>query len=115
MQTLAIAGEQETCGEGMTLQGDRRKLPRRVMGGGGMAVFSDGIGAGTLARVGVVDASWTGIGVTSPVAASPGTSVSLVPDSLMWPRQTGIVVRCEADGQGGYRIGILSKRKMAAA
>lgn len=99
----------------LTLDTDRRKVPRRAMQGGAMAVFSDGPGPGALSRVDLVDASWTGIGVRSGVRVAPGTSVSLVPESPMWPRQTGIVVRCDPDGQGGYRVGILSKRSKAVA
>ncbi|MDX2130792.1 MAG: hypothetical protein SFY69_01910 [Planctomycetota bacterium] len=99
----------------MKLESDRRKTPRRTMNGGAMAVFSDGPGPGTLSRVEVLDASWTGIGVRSPAPVMPGSSVSLVPESPMWPRQTGIVVRCEPDGQGAYRVGIMSKRRSAVA
>jgi hypothetical protein len=33
----------------------------------------------------------------------------------MWPRQTGIVVRCEPTSDGHYRIGLLSKRNKAVA
>lgn len=95
-------------------QSDRRKTPRRTMTGGGMAVFSSSLGAGTLARVELLDASWTGVGISSPIAVEPGTSVSLVPDSPAWPRQTGIVVRCQHTGCG-YRIGLMSKRQKAVA
>ncbi len=96
-------------------QTDRRKLPRRAMTGGAMAVFSTNIGAGTLARVELLDASWTGIGIKSPIRVDPGAGVSLVPDSPMWPRQTGIVTRCEIDPHGGWRLGALSKQKKAVA
>lgn len=94
---------------------NRRKLPRREMSGGGMAVFSNGIGAGTLARVELIDASWTGVGIKSPIPAEVGSGFSLVPDSPMWPRQTGVVVNCVQDPRGGYRIGVLSKQKKAVA
>jgi hypothetical protein len=104
-----------THGTDEPISSDRRKLPRRAMTGGAMAVFSNGIGAGTLARVELLDASWTGIGVKSPIPVDPGAGVSLVPDSPMWPRQTGIVVRCSEDPQGGYRVGILSRSRRAAA
>lgn len=97
------------------IERERRKTPRRVMNGGAMAVFSTGIGAGTLVRVEVLDASWTGIGLRCPVEVAPGASVSIVPDDALWPRQTGIVVRCEPDAQGGYRVGLLSRKQKAAA
>lgn len=95
-------------------QSDRRRVPRRPMQGGGMAVFSNGHGAGTLVRVDLIDASWVGIGVKSPVKVEPGSSVSLVPDSAMWPRQTGVVVRCE-EAEDGFIVGLLSKRSKAVA
>ncbi len=97
-----------------TIEQERRKTPRRAMDGGAMAVFSNSIGAGTLVHVEILDASWTGIGIKSPIAVEPGASVSIVPESAAWPRQTGVVVRCEAD-EHGYRIGILSKRQKAVA
>jgi hypothetical protein len=96
-------------------QHERRRVPRRPMKGGGMAVFSTGLGAGTLVRVDLVDASWTGIGVHSPVEVAPGASVSLVPDDPMWPRQTGIVIRCEPCPEGGFSIGLLSRQNRAVA
>lgn len=95
-------------------QSDRRRVPRRPMPGGGMAVFSNSFGLGTLVRVDLIDASWTGIGIKSPVKVEPGSSVSLVPDSAMWPRQTGVVVRCE-ETDDGYIVGLLSKRSRAVA
>lgn len=98
-----------------TIEMERRKTPRRPINSGAMAVFSSQPGAGTLARVDVIDASWTGIGVRSPIAVDRGSSVSLVPESPAWPRQIGVVVRCEPDDEGGYRLGILSKRQRAVA
>lgn len=95
-------------------QSDRRRVPRRPMPGGGMAVFSNSFGAGTLVRVDLIDASWTGVGIKSPVRVEPGSSFSLVPDSPMWPRQTGIVVRCE-EAEEGFVVGLLSKRSRAVA
>lgn len=97
-----------------SLDTDRRRIPRKPMQGGAMAVFSSQMGAGTLVHVDLVDASWTGIGIKCPVPVQPGTCVSLVPDSPAWPRQTGVVVRCEA-GEGGYSIGLMSKRSRAVA
>jgi hypothetical protein len=110
MERIATTGTRQP-----TLEHDRRRVPRRPMNGGAMAVFSTGIGAGTLVRADLVDASWTGIGLRSPIAVEPGACVSLIPDDPMWPRQTGIVVRCDADDAGGYRIGLLSKQRKAVA
>ena len=42
-----------------------------------MAVFATGKAAGTLTRVDLLDASYTGLGFMSPVSVEPGTSVSV--------------------------------------
>ena len=65
-------------------------------------------------RVELMDASWTGIGFMSPVAIEPGSPCSLVPEDAMWPRQVGIVIRCEKDGDV-YRVGLRSRMAQAAA
>jgi hypothetical protein len=100
--------------EAPTFRFDRRRVPRRPMNGAAMAIFSGGVGAGTLARVELIDASWTGIGVMSDAPVEIGASCSLTPESPMWPRQIGIVVRCERDGDR-YRIGLRSRTNSVAA
>jgi hypothetical protein len=100
---------------------DRRRSPRKVVKGDAMAVFATGKGAGTLARVRLVDASWVGLGLASPIAVEPGTSVSIIPEDAMSPRQVGIVVRCEKGedtGEGGqdeYRVGVRCRAAKGAA
>lgn len=93
---------------------DRRALPRRPIAGHAMAVFSTGSTAGRLARVKLTDASWSGIGLTSSEPVELGASVSLTPEDAMWPRQVGVVVRCEKT-EDGYGIGLLSRQARAAA
>jgi hypothetical protein len=93
---------------------DRRSIPRRPIAGRAMAVFSSSNAAGTLVRVELIDASWQGIGIKSPIEVAPGASVSITPEDSMWPRQIGIVVRCEKDGEG-YRLGLRSRLAKAAA
>jgi hypothetical protein len=97
-----------------TLTFDRRGIPRRPIAGRAMAVFTSTNGAGTLVRVELLDASWQGIGVRSPVPVAPGASVSLTPEDAMWPRQIGIVVCCEKNGDG-FRLGLRSRLAQAAA
>lgn len=97
-----------------SLDFDRRKLPRRPISGHAMAVFTPGNSVGTLVRVELLDASWKGIGFRSPMAFAPGTLCSLTPEDAMWPRQVGMVLRCEKDGDG-YRVGLQSKLAQAAA
>lgn len=98
----------------LKIQHERRKVPRREVKGGAMAVFSSGRGAGTLARVELLDASWTGLGVVSPMEVEPGTAVSVIPEHAMSPRQVGIVVRCEKFDDG-WRLGLQCRTQKAVA
>jgi hypothetical protein len=93
---------------------NRRKLPRRPISGGAMAVFTENNGPGRLMRVELVDASWTGIGLRTSERIALGAACSLTPEDAMWPRQVGIVLRCEKDGEG-YRVGLQSRLAKAAA
>ncbi|GEM_PF-846372 len=93
---------------------ERRKLPRRVVKGNAMAIFASGRGAGTLTRVELLDASWTGLGLKSTMVVEPGTSVSVIPEHAMSPRHVGIVVRCEAV-EGGYHVGLMCRVQRAVA
>lgn len=79
-----------------------------------MAVFTDGPGAGRLVRVRLADASWNGLGVSSDLPVEVGSCVSIMPEHSMMPRQTGVVVRCDANGNG-YDIGIRCRAARAAA
>ncbi|HYE63672.1 MAG TPA: hypothetical protein VD997_16900 [Phycisphaerales bacterium] len=99
----------------LTLTDDRRHLPRRPIKGHAMAVFSTGPTTTKLARVELIDASWTGIGVKTTDPIELGTAVSLTPEDSMWPRQTGIVIRCEKLDNGAYHLGLATRRKQAVA
>jgi len=98
----------------LTMTDDRRNLPRRPIKGYAMAVFSTGPVSTKIARVELVDASWTGIGVKTADPVDLGVSVSLTPEDAMWPRQTGVVVRCERVEDGTYHLGLLSRQAKAA-
>ncbi len=93
---------------------ERRGLPRRPVCGHAMAIFSTGSTAGRLSRVELIDASWTGIAIRSAEPVELGASVSLTPEDAMWPRQVGMVVRCEKVDDG-YCLGLRSKRNKAVA
>src|SRR5262249_24564021 len=99
---------------GDTIEFDRRKLPRRPVSGHAMAVISQGSGPGKLMRVGLLDASWTGIGLRTSEPIAVGSACSLTPEDAMWPRQVGIVIRCERD-EDGFRVGLQSRMARAAA
>jgi hypothetical protein len=97
------------------LQPERRRVPRRVVSGGAMAIFSEGHGPGRLARVDLVDASWTGLGVRSPMKIEPGSTVSIIPEHAMSPRQVGVVMRCEQEHEGVYLVGVQCRTQKTAA
>lgn len=93
---------------------DRRRLPRKQMSGFAMAVFTAGIAAGTVVRVELIDASHTGIGIKCPIPVEPGASFSLIPEDRMMPRQVGVAVRCEGEGEE-FHLGLRMRRNMLAA
>jgi hypothetical protein len=93
---------------------ERRSVPRRPVKGHAMGVFSDGHAATKLMRVELVDASWTGIGVICSEPLEIGMTASLTPEDAMWPRQTGVVVRCDPC-EDGYHVGLLSRQRRAVA
>lgn len=115
---LTEAARESSADEGdsgtLKLPSERRKLPRRTVSGHAMAVFANGRGAGTLSRVELVDASWTGMGLKTNAPVEPGTSVSIIPEHAMSPRQVGIVVRCEAM-ESGYSVGLMCRTQKAVA
>lgn len=93
---------------------DRRRARRTRICGQAMAVFSDGVSAGRVTSVTLVDAGEGGLGVLCPFKVEAGSSFSLTPDVGPFPRRVGIVAHCKAVG-GEFRLGLRSKSKAAAA
>ncbi len=91
---------------------ERRRGPRARLAGQAMAVFSAGTSAGSLTFVTLIDASWGGLGVLSPIAVEPGTAFSMVPDAGSFPRAVGMVVRCER-ADAGFRLGLATTARRA--
>jgi len=96
------------------LKFDRRCETRRDIGGSALAVFTDSSAPGKLARVRLFDSSRGGMGIESQCPVEPGASFSLVPESASWPRQVGIVVRCDQTATG-YALGLRCRAVRAAA
>lgn len=92
---------------------DRRYSPRARLSGEAFAMFTDSITAGKLATIELVDGCAGGFGVRCPFAVEPGASFSMTPESGRMGRHVGMVVRCEADGDG-YRLGLRSRGTRAA-
>ncbi len=95
--------------EGGSLRFNRRRLPRKVLKGGAVAVFTEAFCAGSVVRIELTDGSHTGLGVTSPVAIEPGTTFSLIPDHPMMPRAVGVCVRCQRLENGTYAVGLRTR------
>ncbi len=96
------------------LRFDRRRQARRDLAGAALAVFTDSSAAGKLARVTLIDSSHGGMGVSTQCSVEPGASFSLMPETGTWPRQVGIVVRCDKNATG-YVLGLRSRMVRAAA
>jgi hypothetical protein len=94
---------------------DRRRMPRKAMKGHAMAVFTQGLCAGSVVRVELTDGSHTGLGIKSPVPVEAGTSFSLIPEHAMMPRAVGVAVRCELLPDGQYHIGLKTRMGALAA
>jgi hypothetical protein len=92
---------------------ERRLAERRPVRGGAMAAFFDEDGALSLTRVELVDASGGGMGLRCPVAVEPGVRFSLYSGTIPLPHTTGVVARCEEEGEE-FRVGLRCDRRMAA-
>ena len=94
---------------------ERRRAQRKPTTGGAMAVFGGGeSAAGTLTRVELVDTSFHGLCIKSPVKVHLGSNVSIIPDSAAAPRQVGVVVRCDFE-DGAFMLGLQCRLAKAAA
>ncbi len=98
-----------------SFQFNRRRDERRAIDGDAVAVFTETIGPGKIVSVSLLDASETGLGVRSSVPVAPGAAFSLMSDRSVRPRHVGIVVRCERETDGSYRVGLRSKPSPVAA
>lgn len=92
---------------------ERRASPREKRSGSAMGAFYDAFGGMSLSRVRIVDSSRGGIGLLSDVPAAPGSRVTLYGDDLPVPRMTGIVARCQREGDA-WRIGLRCDASLAA-
>ncbi|GEM_PF-1528965 len=105
----------QAAGDSGPLTFNRRRLPRKIMKGGAMAIFTRSLCAGSVVRVELTDGSHTGLGLKSPVPVEPGTSFTLIPDQAMMPRAVGIAVRCERLEDGQYAVGLRTRQGAVAA
>lgn len=103
------------AGESGPLAFNRRRLPRKVMKGGAMAIFTRALCAASVVRIELVDGSHTGLGIKSPVPVEIGTSFTLIPDQAMMPRAVGVAVRCELLEDGQYAVGLRTRLGALAA
>lgn len=92
---------------------ERRSGERRAQPGAAMAAFFDEDGALSLTRVELMDSSPGGLGLRCPVEIEPGVRFSLYSGSIPLPHTTGVVARCEPDGDD-FRIGLRCDLRLAA-
>lgn len=92
---------------------DRRGLRRVAETGSAMAAFYDEDGAISLTRVDLVDSTPRGFGIVSPVEVERGVRVCLYSGAWPMPHRSGIVTRCEAEGEG-FRVGLRCDDRAAA-
>ena len=87
------------------LKFNRRGYPRKVLTQEVTAVYTDDQGQRGVMRLGVIDGSWTGLGVVTPRDVSMGTRLSFCAPGTPVMTRHGEVVRREATTTG-YRLGI---------
>src|SRR5690349_17561644 len=97
---------------------DPFRLERRATGrdkgeASAMGAIYDAFGGMSLTRVRIVDTSRAGVGLVSDLPAALGSRITLYGDDLPVPRITGIVARCQRDGES-WRIGIRCDTSQAA-
>ncbi len=84
---------------------ERRAEGREAVSGEAMAAFYDEDGALSLTRVKLVDESVHGMGLKSPVQVEAGVRFSLYAKGGRLAHSTGVVARCDADGEE-WRVGL---------
>lgn len=95
------------------LKFNRRAGVRRRVQGEAMAAGYGRAGSITV-RVVLIDASYSGIGVDSPVEFEVGTEIKLHFNGQVLAGRHGLVARCDPRGEG-YRVGIDTASGTAAA
>lgn len=92
---------------------ERRADERTPIAGSVMGAFVDDEGAFTLTRVELLDESAAGLGLLSPVHIEPGRRFTLYAGPMQVAHDSGVVARCEPDGDA-YRVGLRCDRRLAA-
>lgn len=90
------------------LRFERRRLPRKPTEGVLTAVYSDGADRTGLAPMAIVDTNVAGFGARTPVALAPGMRVSLSAATAPIAYRSGIVVRCQPDGDA-WNVGVMAE------
>lgn len=96
-----------------TLPFERRAADRAPASGSMQAVLANGREMPWVMRLGLLDASQSGLCVKTDAPIEPGARLSLRVDPVHGNWTTGVVVRCVKDG-GDFRVGISYERRRAA-
>lgn len=94
-------------------RGERRVETRRRTHGRAIATIREPGAMPVLTPVELTDASERGLGILSQKPATPGASVRLYFHGEVVPGRTGVVARCDRDGDA-WRLGVRCDMRMAA-
>lgn len=92
---------------------DRRAECRRAAEGTALATIRESGRPARLTPIEVLDASEHGLGIRVDAPASAGAEVRVYFHSGVVPGRTGVVARCEPDGEA-WRVGIRCDMRLAA-
>ncbi len=92
---------------------ERRLESRQPAGGRAIVTIREQGQMPILAPVELLDASEHGVGIRSEKPAMPGAAVRLYFHGEVMPGRTGVVARCDRDGEG-WRLGVRCDMRMAA-
>jgi len=92
---------------------ERRVETRRRTGGQAIVTIREEGAMPILTPVELLDASTHGLGIRSEKPALPGARVRLYFHGEVMPGRTGVVARCDRDGDA-WRLGVRCDMRMAA-
>lgn len=93
---------------------DRRIAPRASAAGPMQAVLSNGRQLPWVMKLDLINASSSGLCVSSPTPLEPGSRLSLRVDPVHGNWCTGVVVRCKSSKPGCHELGIAYEMRKAA-
>lgn len=93
---------------------DRRAEERAAHAGRMVASYSDGATRSGITYLELVDQSSRGLGARSRVPIDPGMRVTICPEGSTIPWLGARAARCEREGGGWWRVGLVMDSRVAA-